>query len=196
MEAICKSHDIVPQVLVRSVPTRWNSVTEMIERAVKLWPVISELCKLPEFNKRTGIRLRRFILSDEEWVLLESVQPLLSVCSLSFFCFVCSRVCAFSYFSSRQRPSQKAQLRASIKWSRISIKSQRLSTTSAATRNYPRLSVPLRYEVRLCWTNTTRRPTRLLFTESRWVRLRFRFMTIRLIHFYSHASCIQDCLLS
>ena len=87
MEALCKSHDLVPQVLVRSVSTRWNSVSEMIDRAVKLQPVVSELCKMPEFNKRTGVRLRRFILSDEEWSLLESLQPLLSVRSPIVFVF-------------------------------------------------------------------------------------------------------------
>jgi hypothetical protein len=68
------------QVLLRSVPTRWNSVAEMIGRALVLKPVLFELCDKGEFNKRDGARLRRFIIQDDEWCLLEELWPLLDVC--------------------------------------------------------------------------------------------------------------------
>ena len=70
------------QVLLRSVSTRWNSVAEMLGRALILRPVISDLCMLKQFNKRGGARLRRFDLDDDEWLLLEQLNPLLDVCDL------------------------------------------------------------------------------------------------------------------
>ena len=56
----------------------------MIGRALILHPVISDLCKLSEFNKRNGVHLRRFIIDDDEWALLEELWPLLDVSNPSF----------------------------------------------------------------------------------------------------------------
>jgi hypothetical protein len=67
-------------VLLRSVPTRWNSVAEMLSRAKHLRPVLFALCDQAQFNKREGVRLRRFIIEDEEWEILEQLEPLLEVC--------------------------------------------------------------------------------------------------------------------
>lgn len=55
----------------------------MLDRALVLKPVLPELCDLGQFNKRDGVRLRRFVLEDEEWTLLEQLSPLLEV-RLSF----------------------------------------------------------------------------------------------------------------
>jgi hypothetical protein len=70
---------IKQQVLLRSVPTRWNSVAETIGRALILQPVLSDLCDMSQFNKRDGVRLRRFIIADDEWGLLNELWPLLDV---------------------------------------------------------------------------------------------------------------------
>ena len=39
------------KVLLRSVPTRWNSVAEMIGRVLVLKPVLYDLCDQSQFNK-------------------------------------------------------------------------------------------------------------------------------------------------
>jgi hypothetical protein len=56
----------------------------MIGRALILRLVLSDLCKLGKFNKRNGVRLRRFLIDDDEWTLLEELWPLLDVSNLSF----------------------------------------------------------------------------------------------------------------
>jgi hypothetical protein len=59
---------------------RWNSVAEMISRALALKPVLYDLCDQAQFNKREGVRLCRYIFQDDEWYLLEQLWPLLNVC--------------------------------------------------------------------------------------------------------------------
>jgi hypothetical protein len=87
---LCATNDppLEDQVLLHSVPTRWNSVAEMLERALKLKDVVSDLCDQAQFNKRDGVRLRRFIIQDDEWLLLEQLKPLLGVCILALSCTV------------------------------------------------------------------------------------------------------------
>jgi hypothetical protein len=46
-------------------------------------PVLSDLCKFSEFNKRNGVRLQCFLIDDDEWALLEELWPLLDVSNLS-----------------------------------------------------------------------------------------------------------------
>jgi hypothetical protein len=76
---LCADNGLHEQVLLRSVPTRWNSVSEMLGRALTLQPVIPALCELTQFNKRDGVRLRRFRLEKDEWSLLRQLYPLLNV---------------------------------------------------------------------------------------------------------------------
>jgi hypothetical protein len=54
---------------------------EMLGRALALRSVVPDLCDLKQFNKRTGARLRRFLLDEDEWDLLDQLFPLLDVCS-------------------------------------------------------------------------------------------------------------------
>jgi hypothetical protein len=51
------AHQIKEQVLLRSVPTRWNSVAEMLGCALTLHSVLPGLCDLKQFNKHGGVRL-------------------------------------------------------------------------------------------------------------------------------------------
>lgn len=78
------SHDaeLDCEVLVRSVKTRWNTVTEVLERALKMRAVLSDLCDMVQFNKPRGVRLRQFILGDEEWTILQQVHSMLDVSTL------------------------------------------------------------------------------------------------------------------
>jgi hypothetical protein len=81
---LCSAKKVKEQVLLRSVSTRWNSVAEMLGRALGLRSVIPDLCDLKQFNKRTGARLHRFNLDMDEWELLEQLFPLLDVRDLLF----------------------------------------------------------------------------------------------------------------
>lgn len=71
--------DMKSEVLVRAVKTRWNTVTEVLDRALKMRNVLGGLCDTVEFNKRDGVRLRRYILSDSEWVIVNELHQLLMV---------------------------------------------------------------------------------------------------------------------
>ena len=79
------------EVLVRSVATRWNTVAGVLERSLDMQDVIPQLCDMAQFNKKetrtkdgkvksTGVRLRRYILNDEEWEVIEQLHRLLDVC--------------------------------------------------------------------------------------------------------------------
>ncbi|OJT13075.1 Zinc finger BED domain-containing protein 4 [Trametes pubescens] len=66
------------EVLIRAVRTRWNTVTEVIKRALEMKEVLGDLCDMHQFNKdKRGPRLRRFVLEDDEWTLLDEVHRLL-----------------------------------------------------------------------------------------------------------------------
>ncbi len=71
--------DLNSKVLVRAVKTRWNTVTEVLERALDMREVLRDLCDMAQFNKKTGARLRRYLLDDDEWDLLEQLWRLLDV---------------------------------------------------------------------------------------------------------------------
>ena len=82
--------DLTAEVLVRAVKTRWNTMKQVLERALALKDILLELCDKHQFNGPKSARLRRFILSDEEWSLLEQLYQLLdvrarSLCVWSFF---------------------------------------------------------------------------------------------------------------
>ena len=73
--------DLNSETLVRAVRTRWNTVTEVLERALDMRGVLTDLCKNPRFNKTKdrGMRLRRFLLSNKEWKVIEELHRLLDV---------------------------------------------------------------------------------------------------------------------
>lgn len=65
--------------LVRAIKTRWNTVTEVLKRALVMRDILAELCDKAQFNKCSGARLRRDLLADEEWEVLEHLWRLLDV---------------------------------------------------------------------------------------------------------------------
>lgn len=73
-------------LMIRDVPTRWNSTAELVGRALKLRDALKLLVIMEDYNKPRGVRLRRFQLSSEEWDLLSQLYPLLDV-SLAFLAF-------------------------------------------------------------------------------------------------------------
>lgn len=87
--------DIHSEVLVCSVATRWNTVAAVIERALELQEVLGDLCDMAQFNKPRGVRLRRFILTDDDWMLLDQLHRLLNVSVHSILtCKVTLTACA------------------------------------------------------------------------------------------------------
>jgi hypothetical protein len=63
---LCTEKNIKDWVLVCPVPTHWNSVAEMLESALHLYEVLSDLCDMAQFNKHDGIRLHQYVLNDAE----------------------------------------------------------------------------------------------------------------------------------
>lgn len=61
------------------VKTRWNTVATVLDRALELKPILAELCDMHRFNGERSARLRRYILSDAEWAVLEQLHRLLDV---------------------------------------------------------------------------------------------------------------------
>ena len=55
----------------------------VLERALQLRDALAPLCVMTQFNASAsrGLRLKRFVLSDEEWTFLEQLHSLLEVCS-------------------------------------------------------------------------------------------------------------------
>ena len=74
-------NDLNSETLVRAVRTRWNTVTDVLQRALEMRTVLTTLCKNPQFNKTKdrGMRLRRFLLDDEEWKVISELHSLLDV---------------------------------------------------------------------------------------------------------------------
>ncbi len=46
----CKNHDISPMVLIRAVVTRWNTVSDMLQRGMDLRQVLNHVCDMHKFN--------------------------------------------------------------------------------------------------------------------------------------------------
>ena len=67
------------EVLAHAVRTRWNTVTMVLARTLELRPILFNVCDKAEFNKAQGVHLRRFILEDEEWPVLQQLYMLLVV---------------------------------------------------------------------------------------------------------------------
>jgi len=65
--------------MVRDVATRWNSTSELLERALHLRKALTVLVGLEQHNKPRTARLQRFKLTGPEWELLEQLWPLLNV---------------------------------------------------------------------------------------------------------------------
>lgn len=79
LTSLASAAELDSEVLIRAVKTRWNTVTEVLERALEMREVLGDLCDMAQFNKRSGVRLRRFLLTDEEWEILSQLSRLLDV---------------------------------------------------------------------------------------------------------------------
>ena len=64
-----------------AVKTRWNTVTEVLERGLQMCEVLAQLCDMNAFNstKSGGVQLRRYTINDDEWEILEQLFKLLHV---------------------------------------------------------------------------------------------------------------------
>lgn len=74
--------------MIRLVETRWNSLVQVIDRALKLEDALKKLFGLSAHN--TGVataHLKRFKLSTDEWKLLRALKPLL-MASASLFSLI------------------------------------------------------------------------------------------------------------
>ncbi|KAI0702202.1 hypothetical protein C8Q76DRAFT_633292, partial [Earliella scabrosa] len=79
LEEHCVKNSIQPRTVVRSVPTRWNSVAMTLERAIYLQPALDALVRHPRHQGSRSARLGRFKLTKEEWDVLKQLAPILSV---------------------------------------------------------------------------------------------------------------------
>ena len=81
LEEIAGAAKLDSKVLVRAVKTRWNTVTEVLERALQMREVLAQLCDMNAFNspKSGGVQLRRYTIEDDEWEILEQLFKLLHV---------------------------------------------------------------------------------------------------------------------
>ena len=86
LEEIASAAELDSKVLVRAVKTRWNTVTEVLERGLQMREVLGQLCDMTAFNssKSGGVQLRRYTINDEEWVILEQLFKLLHVSDFVF----------------------------------------------------------------------------------------------------------------
>jgi hypothetical protein len=68
--------------MIRPVAPRWNTLTEVIGRALKIRDALNLLVHLEQHNKKgvRGMNLMRFKLAKQEWDLLTQLFPLLDVC--------------------------------------------------------------------------------------------------------------------
>jgi hypothetical protein len=96
LELQCKAVKIKALLMVRDVPTRWNSSASMLEQALQLREALKLLVVMEQHNRHRGARLSRFKLSREEWDLLAQLFPVLDVWHLAdnrnvplIHCFYC-----------------------------------------------------------------------------------------------------------
>jgi len=81
LAASCARVRIEPKLIKRSVPTRWNSVAEMIESALHLRAALDRLVEMDRHNTVAKTRLRKLKILTKEWEVLSQLTKILSVCS-------------------------------------------------------------------------------------------------------------------
>ncbi len=82
LDGLCEKHDIKSRGVVRSIPTRWNSVAMTSRRTIELEPAINDLVGKAVHNTSRGPRLLRFKLSPEEWQILKQLEGILAVSTI------------------------------------------------------------------------------------------------------------------
>ena len=78
----CKKAGIASKTIKRPVPTRWNSVAEMLWSAIQLCTPLNKLVLIDWHNTNAKSRIKKFKLKKEEWDLLMQLEPILVVSSL------------------------------------------------------------------------------------------------------------------
>ncbi|KIJ42622.1 hypothetical protein M422DRAFT_147370, partial [Sphaerobolus stellatus SS14] len=63
--------------VIRYSPTRWDGLTDAVERGLELQPLLDNACIATEFNPVGRPRLDRLKLTEDEWKLLRELLPLL-----------------------------------------------------------------------------------------------------------------------
>ena len=132
LEEIATAAGLDSKVLVRAVKTRWNTVTEVLDRGLQMREVLAQLCDMTAFNssKSSGVQLRRYTINDNEWEIIEQLFKLLHVSSStlgnvrSLTLHLCSR--SFTLRRSCQRATMHLSTMSSPRW----ISSQSTSTRS------------------------------------------------------------------
>lgn len=131
LAAFCRSEHITVKKMVRPVDTRWNTMCDVIVRAIELRPALDRLLVQPKHNKGpVKKQLGRLLLSSAEWDLLDLLKPTLLVCipSLSL-CFLLTLFQIFQYATKRMSASGRPLLADVIPV--IDILTQRLETVIA-----------------------------------------------------------------
>jgi len=80
LAACCVRVKVEPKLIQRSVPTRWNSVAEMIESALHLRLALDRLVEMDRHNTVAKTRLRNLKILQKEWEVLCQLKKILSVC--------------------------------------------------------------------------------------------------------------------
>lgn len=70
----CRAHRLTVRLLPRDVATRWNSTYDMLVVARKYSTVIDSI------TADKALKLRKFELSDDQWVIVDDLIFVLNVC--------------------------------------------------------------------------------------------------------------------
>lgn len=90
LKKYCGLRNIPKLKMVKRVATRWNTMFNVVDRALKLRKALESLCCSSTMNigRPPSKRLKRFNLTSEEWKILENMLPVLKVSFASFFTYL------------------------------------------------------------------------------------------------------------
>jgi len=72
----CEKSKLEPKQIKHSVPTRWNSVAEMINSVIYLRPALDKLVEMECHNAVSKTRLRHLKLTKQEWDIMTRLPSL------------------------------------------------------------------------------------------------------------------------
>jgi hypothetical protein len=108
LSACCTHVKVKPKLIKRSVPTRWNSVAEMVESALHLRAALDRLVEMDRHNTVAKTRLRKLKILTKEWLVLSQLTQILSVCdSDHFYMFICANICYLAFLEGHPSTVQK-----------------------------------------------------------------------------------------
>ena len=89
----CTRMKVEPKLIQRSVPTRWNSVDEMIESALHLRSALDRLVEMDRHNTVAKTRLRKLKIMAKEWEVLSQLTQIISVRNSDhFYIIICANI--------------------------------------------------------------------------------------------------------